>query len=218
MRVFFYNLWRNLLACFSWPLIPVHLLAIALTYAAVVSGFDWRWYAAGQGVPRAWVMPGILLGGLLPIVMPFVALAAARLRKDEWLRRAAGALAQSAFLGWLISSSCKALTGRAHPTFGTALTDDVTGHFQFGFLRAGIFWGWPSSHTTVAFATMVALAVLYREKSSVKIPALLYALYVGLAVSVSIHWFSDFLAGALIGTSIGLAVGRSFRDRAVSPS
>jgi len=41
--------------------------------------------------------------------------------------------------------------------------------------------------------------------------ALAYAFYIGIAVSMTIHWFSDFVAGAIIGTVIGLVVGTSFR-------
>ena len=40
--------------------------------------------------------------------------------------------------------------------------------------------------------------------------AILYALYVGVGVSMTIHWFSDFVAGALIGTVVGVVVGTSF--------
>jgi membrane-associated phospholipid phosphatase len=36
-------------------------------------------------------------------------------------------------------------------------------------------------------------------------------LYVGLSVSVTIHWFSEFVAGAIFGSLIGVVVGRSFR-------
>ncbi|HTK60197.1 MAG TPA: phosphatase PAP2 family protein [Candidatus Baltobacteraceae bacterium] len=212
MRIFFYRLLKNLYACFSGHLLS-HAWAIALTYIAVTSGFDWWWYESAQGIPRTFLYPAMLLGSLLPIVLPFVLLAIGEIRKDARVKLAAGALGQSAFLGWLISSAYKAVTGRAHPMFGTVLTHDISRDFQFGFLRGGIFWGWPSSHTTVAFAMAAALATLYRGKASITYPALLYALYVGLAVSISIHWFSDFLAGAIIGTVIGVVVGRSFRER-----
>ena len=37
------------------------------------------------------------------------------------------------------------------------------------------------------------------------------AFYVGLAVSVTIHWVSEFAAGAIIGSVIGMTVGKSFR-------
>jgi hypothetical protein len=40
--------------------------------------------------------------------------------------------------------------------------------------------------------------------------AITYAFYIGIGVSMTIHWFSDFAAGAIIGTVIGTVVGRSF--------
>jgi hypothetical protein len=40
--------------------------------------------------------------------------------------------------------------------------------------------------------------------------ALFYACYVGLGVSMTIHWFSDFVAGAIIGSVVGEVVGKSF--------
>ena len=41
-------------------------------------------------------------------------------------------------------------------------------------------------------------------------PALLYAFYVGLSVSMTIHWFSEFASGILFGIVVGTTVGRSF--------
>ena len=55
------------------------------------------------------------------------------------------------------------------------------------------------------------LIYLYQRNKGVLTGALLYAFYVGIGVSLSIHWFSDFIAGALIGTAIGTNVGKSFR-------
>ena len=40
--------------------------------------------------------------------------------------------------------------------------------------------------------------------------------YIGLGVSMTIHWFSDFAAGAILGTIIGLVVGRSFSPERVN--
>ena len=47
--------------------------------------------------------------------------------------------------------------------------------------------------------------------------AITYALYVGISVSMTIHWFSDFVAGAIIGTVIGVVVGRSFLPKPEIP-
>jgi len=42
--------------------------------------------------------------------------------------------------------------------------------------------------------------------------AILYAGYVGLGVSMTIHWFSDFAAGAIVGSVIGAVVGKGFGE------
>lgn len=123
----------------------------------------------------------------------------------------AWALGQAALIGYLVSSFYKALTGRIPPPSTAVL--DVSRQFNFGFLREGIFWGWPSSHTTVAFAMAFALIALYPKNKIVKSLSLIYALYIGIGVSFDIHWFSEFIAGAIIGAVIGLTVGKSFRSK-----
>jgi membrane-associated phospholipid phosphatase len=132
----------------------------------------------------------------------------------------AWALGQAALLGYLISCCYKAFTGRLPPPFFRHLTNPVvdgapwidSSHgFQFGFLKGGVFWGWPSSHTAVAFAMSVCLVTLHPKNKMLVFLALLYAFYIGLGVSVTIHWLSEFVAGAIIGSVIGMTVGRSFK-------
>jgi membrane-associated phospholipid phosphatase len=91
-------------------------------------------------------------------------------------------------------------------------TIDISREFRFGFMRGGIFWGWPSSHTTISFAMSIALMMLYPKNVAIRYLAVIYVLYVGFGVSISIHWFSDFIAGSIIGTVIGFVVGKSFRE------
>ena len=38
---------------------------------------------------------------------------------------------------------------------------------------------------------------------------LAYAFYVGIGVSATIHWFSEFAAGGIFGTLVGVVVGKS---------
>ncbi|MCX6925306.1 MAG: phosphatase PAP2 family protein, partial [Verrucomicrobia bacterium] len=102
----------------------------------------------------------------------------------------------------------KALTGRLHPA--RVLGPDISHMFRFGFLRGGVFWGWPSSHTTIAFAMAATVFTLFPKQRWLGCVAIAYALYIGVGVSTTIHWFSDFAAGAIIGTVIGTVVGRSF--------
>jgi len=82
--------------------------------------------------------------------------------------------------------------------------------FKFGLLRGGVFWGWPSSHTTIAFAMAVTVFRLFPKQRWLGYLAISYASYIGFGVSTTIHWFSDFIAGALIGTVVGMTVGDSF--------
>jgi membrane-associated phospholipid phosphatase len=122
------------------------------------------------------------------------------------------AVAQAGALGLALSSLYKVFTGRPGPHHISGLID--TSHiFRFGVLRGGAFQGWPSSHTSVAFAMSMALFMLYPEKKVLKYTALLYAIYIGIGVSATIHWFSDFTAGAIFGSCIGIVVGKSFYER-----
>jgi membrane-associated phospholipid phosphatase len=57
-----------------------------------------------------------------------------------------------------------------------------------------------------------SLIALYPDNIAIKIGALTYATYIGVGVSTNVHWFSDVVAGALIGYAIGTSVGRSFRN------
>jgi len=88
---------------------------------------------------------------------------------------------------------------------------NISQNFQFGFLRNGIFWGWPSSHTTIAFAMSFALFYMFPKNKFIKYFSVIYAFYIGIGVSLSIHWFSDFIAGAIIGTLIGISVVKLYK-------
>jgi hypothetical protein len=57
------------------------------------------------------------------------------------------------------------------------------------------------------------LIMLWSKNKPLAAGALLYSFYIGLGVSVTIHWFSEFVAGAIIGGVIGTVVGRSFRTK-----
>ncbi len=193
--------------------------AIVLTSIAVWSGFDWSYFTDTRSdLLRSIAFPAVTLGALLPILLPLVLIGIGAVIKNKKTILCGWAIGQAAFIGWFISSLYKAFTGRVGPyLYGTG--PDISAHFQFGFLRGGIFWGWPSSHTAVAFAMAVTLFILFRHKHVLcRIATLIYAIYIGLAVSVTIHWFSDFLAGAIIGTIIGIIVGKTFLKEFVEKS
>jgi len=211
VKRFFSTLACNLLGCFKgWKLVW-HLVAILLTVILVLSGFDWRYFLATRSPElRSWMFPAVIIGGLLPLYLPLLLLALGFLARNTRTILTGWAIAQAELLGALIVIAYKSFTGRAHPMHSVGA--DLSHVFRFGFLRGGVFWGWPSSHTTIAFAMALTVFTLFPKHRWLGTTALLYALYIGLGVSMTIHWFSDFVAGAIIGSVIGVVVGKSFRQ------
>lgn len=201
----------NFVTAFAGRNLLFHGMAICLTAILVWSGFDW-WYFRAHQIPalQRVMFPAIVIGFFLPFIVPIVMYLIGKIVRQQLLVTTAFALVQAEILGSLISSFYKVFTGRIQPDF-RHMDIDISHDFQFGFLQHGVFWGWPSSHTTIAFAMAFTLIALFQRNKGVLIGALLYAFYVGFGVSLSIHWFSDFVAGALIGTAIGTTVGKSFR-------
>ncbi|MGO9612085.1 MAG: phosphatase PAP2 family protein [Dissulfurispiraceae bacterium] len=214
VRAYFCSFLNNIINCFGRYNLFWHLLAILLTYIFVTSGFDWLYFESSRGsLLRTILSPAVRLGSRLPIIVPLILFVAGKVSKNLKATYAAFALGQSVLIGLLIAAFYKSFTGRVHPPrLLTPATVDTSREFQFGFLRGGVFWGWPSSHTTIAFAMSVTLLILYPKNKTIMYFAIIYAVYIGFGVSISIHWFSDFVAGAIIGTTIGIVVGGSFRE------
>ena len=209
MKQFLVTLPRNLMGCFTGWRVVWHLVAIVLTFILVMSGFDWRWFLATRNAAlRSWMWPAVFIGGLLPIYLPLLLLAFGFLAKNARTILTGWAVAQAELLGALIVVAYKAFTGRAHPMHSVGA--DISHVFRFGWLRGGVFWGWPSSHTTVAFAMAVTVFMLCPKKRWLGLVAILYAFYVGIGVSMTIHWFSDFVAGAIVGSVIGTVAGKNW--------
>ncbi len=209
MKSFITTLPRNLAGSFKGRMLFWHAVAILLTLICVTSGLDWHYFRSTRE-PILWacMIPAAAIGGLVPIVLPLVLLVIGRLGRIPSASLAAWAIGQAELIGAVVAAACKSLTGRAHPSH--QLGPDLSHIFRFGFLRGGVFWGWPSSHTTVAFAMAATVFTLFPKQRWLGYLAITYALYVGVGVSMTIHWLSDFLAGAIIGTAIGTVVGRSF--------
>ena len=209
MKQFFSVLPRNIIGCFRGQMMIWHLIAIVLTFILVRSGFDWRYFASTRDrILHSWMFPAAPIGGLVPIVLPFILLAVGSLNKSAKTLLTGWAVGQAELIGALVAAAYKAVTGRVHPARGVG--EDISHIFRFGFLRGGVFWGWPSSHTTIAFAMAFAIFTLFPKRRWLGYMAVTYALYIGVGVSMTIHWFSDFAAGAIIGMVIGAVVGKNF--------
>lgn len=221
MKGFLYKLPRNIIRIFAPKNIIWHLVAIASTYIIVISDFDWFWFVNIQGDSLGAILfPSVIIGAIVPILIPLGMLAIGHIRKSKSIYEGkkiinvAYAIGQAALLGSIISSLYKAFTGRVQPDFNNLIVD-TSHNFQFGLWNHGIFWGWPSSHTTIAFAMAIALWMLFPRKKIMEVLVLIYALYIGFGVSIGIHWFSEFVAGAIIGSVIGVVVGKCFKERGV---
>jgi hypothetical protein len=213
---FFQDFLKNIKKIFWGRNLLWHLLAVALTYVLVATGFDWFFFQATRSpVLQAALWPAVPMGALIPLFGILIFFVFSSLKKNERLIATALALGQAALFGLLTSDFYKLFTGRPGPPdiFGNPTITDTSHIFHFGILQGGVFFGWSSSHTTVAFAMAVALIMLYFKNKWVRYAALIYALYIGISVSVTIHWFSDFAAGIIFGTVIGTIVGKSFRER-----
>ena len=178
----------------------------------VSSGFDWMYFRATRPFAR-YLFPAVILGWRVPVVFPIALYIIGSIRKDLRTVCTAFSTAQAAVIGLLISSFYKAFTGRPGLRYSARTLVDSSQEFHFGFLRGGVFFGWPSSHTTIAFAMAATVWTLYPSSKAARYGVLLYALYIGVGVSMTIHWFSDFVAGAIIGTVIGFTVGNVFKER-----
>jgi membrane-associated phospholipid phosphatase len=154
------------------------------------------------------MIPSAPIGGLVPLALPLALLALGRLRNWAATCAAGWAIGQAEIIGGIIAAAYKAVTGRVHPSH--AVGPDISHGFRFGFLRGRVFWGWPSSHTTIAFAMAAAVFTLFPRQKWLGFLAIVYALYIGIDVSTTIHWLSDFMAGAVIGVLVGTVVGRAF--------
>ncbi len=209
----FHDFIKNLISCFRFSILPLHILAIILTWILVSNGTDWNFYlVTHKSGASHYFFSSLVIGALFPILIPLFLLFFGMMSKSKILIITASAIIQAAILGLLISFFYKSLTGRVPPDlFGTYESIDISNVFRFGFLKGGVFWGWPSSHTSVAFAISVAMLNLFTKNRFIQTAVMIFALYVGIGVAViGAHWLSDFLAGIIYGSIAGYIVGKSY--------
>jgi len=219
MHYLWYRLATTLKNILSPEFIPWYLIAILATWIIVVTGLDGQYFSlVRDSVPSVFFSLAGMLGFFVPILLWATLMVTGTILKQKKTVMAAWMSAQAGFLGFGLSSFIKIFTGRLPPphTWVSATDAIAASHgFQFGILRGGVFWGWPSSHTTTAFAMSIALLVFYRDKKLFGLIVILYALYIAIGASMSFHWLSDVVFGIVFGTIIGLSVGRTFNSESL---
>lgn len=193
-------LWAGGFALGTVAMAPVDIrIAEAVRDSALQEDYRLRGVARGLdllGFPGAFLVGFGLYGG-------------GRLAGAEHLAEIGLRTSEALFLGSAVTFTTKALAGRARPW------RDVENPFNFGFGRgftSDAYQSFPSGHTTAAFAVASAItAQLAEERASAEVPVGL-ALY-GAATLIGIsrlyhnmHWASDVVMGAAIGSFAGWKV------------
>ncbi len=218
LKTFLIGIYGGMVGTFEGRNIFWHILAGVTTYCLVVSGFDWQYRVMTRGsIANSLGLAAGLIGFLVPVLLPLILFFYVKIKHQKNLQDTSIKILQVVIITVIIIASYKALTGRDHPGmqrnfFNTAIESIDNSHdFKFGFWRESIFYGWPSSHTGVAFASSIFLTLQFKNKKWIGVIACLYAVFIGIGASVSFHWFSDVTAGATIGSLVGFVVYKQDR-------
>lgn len=188
------------------------------TWALIESGVDWRW--RNIVYDNTWLSnmgrPGLYIGYTVPGLAPVATYVAGLIAKDAKMQIAGMALTQSFLLTFAIQSPLKMITGRTLPGIVTELdhtrstrSDNFSN--EFNWFGTNFVGGWPSGHTANAFAAAAVISEIYHDILWLKIAVFSYAAFIGMGVTLDVHWVSEALSGALIGYAIGKTIGRSYR-------
>ncbi len=216
----FGNIGNNILNSFKGNNLYLHLAGIASTVLIVTTNTDYHVHKFFYDNPEYGdaAMPIIRAGMFIPFVTGGSLYAYGKLGKDDRAVAASFAVLQSSLVAFLYNSLLKALTGRPNPDWQHH-TDmkELSKTFRFGFMRGGIFWGWPSGHTSSAMAVVSALTSFYSEKTWLKVAGYSVVAYMMYGVSSlhrgGMHWFSDAVAAAFMSYAIGSTIGKYYRDK-----
>lgn len=198
----------------GWPL-ALHLAGGASTAALVSTGTDAHVLRAASRhdrVANALITgPGLMTGTLAPVLLPTSLYVFA---DDEGWKSTGAVGMQAVGISFLYNNILKSVTGRPPPDASRADRRAHAQEFRFGFLRGGVFHGWPSGHTMVNTALATSLASYHRDTPWALPAALAYSGYIGTSMVLGnrgeIHWLTDATAGFLMGAGIGWVVGDSY--------
>lgn len=193
-----------------------HIVAVFATLGIVFAGIDWQYFLLMQEhASVSIVIAADTIGWIVPFVLPMGLIMYGRQRERPSIESAGWAIARAEIAAVLIVLAYKSVTGRVSPPMWGALVD-TSRDFNFGFLRESVYGGWPSSHTAVAFATAASVVGIFSNRPILWIIMFSYALFIGLGEAIGFHWFSEAIAGSIIGTIVGFIGAESYRNRVYS--
>jgi membrane-associated phospholipid phosphatase len=212
----FGDFWKNTKASFSKDKAYYHLAAIAATPLLIETGVDGKVHDSFKATDTAPFSPAVVGGWIAPVILVAPIYAYGKLKSDNKAVGASYALVQTSIITLTYISTLKALTGRHQPDNNSPHSSRrQSENFRFGFLNNGIDEGWPSGHLAITTALLTTLTHYYHEKLWLKWTMRATLAYMLLAVAGAehgqMHWFSDEVAGALMGYAIGSTVGTNMR-------
>jgi membrane-associated phospholipid phosphatase len=211
----FSNLGQNIFDSFVGYNTFFHLGAVAATMIMVNTGTDYVIYRQFKPWDKArpYFFPAVITGTSCWLIIAAPLFCYGYFRPNTVALGGAYALIQSTLISIVYATLLKGITGRPAPEEKWYLNMRRESKvFRFGFLRSGIFYGWPGGHVMITTATITTLAWYYPDKWWISIPGALLIAYTMVGVTVhNGHWMSDNIAGLLMGYAIGSTVGRSFR-------
>ena len=195
-----------------------HAGALGATWLLVESGLDadiQRWAARqSETLFIAFSAPALIGGFVVPVAVPLY-----MMRSEAARTRDGGmAAAQAVLVSFAATNLLKEVTGRPPDAETPRDVDKRSWRFGFGFLRGGVFHGWPSWHAMTNMALAASLSRYYDDSRRVRYWGYGWAACVLEAATIGdqggVHWLSDVVAGGLMGWVIGRTVAEGFaRDR-----
>jgi membrane-associated phospholipid phosphatase len=216
----FDHLGTNALNSVSGYNIIWHTGGIAATYVVVCTDLDrnvHNYFYENINMYDPPSVPAVYLGYFAPLILGSSIYASGIITNNMKNACAGSAVLQSAFLAFIESSMLKAFTGRQNPdSWIYTKSNDRSNNFKFGLMRNGIHYGWPSGHMSASTAVVSCLAAFYCDNRLVQYSSWVAWVYMFAGVTVhegnTMHWFSDVIAGSMMGCALGSTVGKDFRN------
>jgi membrane-associated phospholipid phosphatase len=210
----------NIINSFKGDNLYLHLAGAASTFLIVSTNTDYhveKFFNEHEEFGSA-ARPVIRIAMYFPFIISGSLYAYGKLKHDNEAIGASFAVLQSSLIALVYNSLLKAVTGRPHPDWrNNNDMKSLSKTFKFGFMRGGIFWGWPSGHTSSTMAVVSALTNFYPDKIWLKIVGYSYVAYMIFAVASlnrgGMHWLSDAIAAAFMSYAIGSTVGNFYRSK-----
>jgi membrane-associated phospholipid phosphatase len=191
-----------------------------------------------QNIPMWILLVADVLGFLLPIIFIVYLFVKYFFQKNDSARLLWNKIFQASLVsivsGVIGSSFFKAISGRESPPHKHGFVSeesiltwvDNSQNFNFGFLNEQIVGGFPSGHATVWFTLAFTFYFVFiRNTANLKkfknfkffnsismnqfcLGLFILATFISLGVSFGFHWFSDVIAGALLGFVVASVLGR----------